>query len=277
MLAQLSDSLHAGDFVPVQLRAGFESTEMAPNVASNGDVSNGNGVHMNGNAAANGNGSAARPAVAPKSTHEDRWSGIERPYSQVRASLPSECHRHSSILSAVASIVCAYPDAHPKADGLLLCLLSQQAWLGPLMCSEGDSCKTIGYVAVPELLMRHHPEIAILEMCTSAHSNTCVAQDDVERLQGSLVVEHTLARVGAEKLWKLMREEAFVPALGALTGNQAMQQIRAGLKAVYCSGWQVRKCADNLLSCDPGSIFPCCMPAVAEQRRVTPPCGAGQK
>ena len=64
-------------------------------------------------------------------------------------------------------------------------------------------------------------------------------QDDVERLQGSLVVEHTLARVGAEKLWKLMRSEPFVPALGALTGNQAMQQIRAGLKAVYCSGWQV--------------------------------------
>ena len=64
-------------------------------------------------------------------------------------------------------------------------------------------------------------------------------QDDVERLQGSLVIEHTLARVGAEKLWKLMRSEPFVPALGALTGNQAMQQIRAGLKAVYCSGWQV--------------------------------------
>ena len=64
-------------------------------------------------------------------------------------------------------------------------------------------------------------------------------QDDVERLQGSLVIEHTLARAGAEKLWKLMRSEPFVPALGALTGNQAMQQIRAGLKAVYCSGWQV--------------------------------------
>ena len=71
------------------------------------------------------------------------------------------------------------------------------------------------------------------------HGSSCDAQGDVERLQGSLVVEHTLARVGAEKLWRLMREEAFVPALGALTGNQAMQQIRAGLKAVYCSGWQV--------------------------------------
>ena len=89
---------------------------------------------------------------------------------------------------------------------------------------------------VPEL-PRHHSH---KQAPQDAHSNPCVAQDDVERLQGSLVVEHTLARVGAEKLWKLMREEAFVPALGALTGNQAMQQIRAGLKAVYCSGWQVR-------------------------------------
>ncbi len=78
-------------------------------------------------------------------------------------------------------------------------------------------------------------------LCGSVTSSQawCFAQDDVERLQGSLVVEHTLARVGAEKLWKLMRSEPFVPALGALTGNQAMQQIRAGLKAVYCSGWQV--------------------------------------
>jgi len=66
-----------------------------------------------------------------------------------------------------------------------------------------------------------------------------VLQEDVERLQGSLKVEYTLATVGAEKLWKLVHEEDFVPALGALTGNQAMQQIRAGLKAVYCSGWQV--------------------------------------
>ena len=82
-LAQPSTSMCAGEFVPVQLRAGFESTEMSPNAASNGNVSNGNAFYMNGNAAANGNGSAARPAVAPKSTHEDRWSGIERPYSQV--------------------------------------------------------------------------------------------------------------------------------------------------------------------------------------------------
>src|SRR5438045_4347748 len=62
---------------------------------------------------------------------------------------------------------------------------------------------------------------------------------DVKRLQGSLVIEHTLARRGAEKLWQLLQTEPFVAALGALTGNQAVQQVRAGLKAIYVSGWQV--------------------------------------
>jgi isocitrate lyase len=63
--------------------------------------------------------------------------------------------------------------------------------------------------------------------------------EEVTRLRGSLVVEHTLARLGAERLWHLLHTEPFVPALGALTGNQAMQQVRAGLKAIYVSGWQV--------------------------------------
>jgi isocitrate lyase len=63
--------------------------------------------------------------------------------------------------------------------------------------------------------------------------------EDVVRLRGSLQVEHTLARRGAERLWKLVNEEPFVNALGALTGNQAMQQVKAGLKAIYLSGWQV--------------------------------------
>jgi isocitrate lyase len=62
---------------------------------------------------------------------------------------------------------------------------------------------------------------------------------DVTKLRGSVTVEHTLARRGAEKLWRLMHTEPFVNALGALTGNQAMQQVKAGLKAIYCSGWQV--------------------------------------
>src|SRR5690554_1298982 len=63
--------------------------------------------------------------------------------------------------------------------------------------------------------------------------------EDVVRLRGSLVEEHTLARRGAEKLWKLLHEEPFINSLGALTGNQAMQQVKAGLKAIYLSGWQV--------------------------------------
>jgi isocitrate lyase len=63
--------------------------------------------------------------------------------------------------------------------------------------------------------------------------------DEVVRLRGSVVIEHTLAKRGAEKLWKYLHEEPFVNALGALTGNQAMQQVKAGLKAIYLSGWQV--------------------------------------
>ena len=62
---------------------------------------------------------------------------------------------------------------------------------------------------------------------------------DVVKLRGSVAIEHTLARRGAEKLWRLLNTEDFVNALGALTGNQAMQQVKAGLKAIYCSGWQV--------------------------------------
>jgi isocitrate lyase len=62
---------------------------------------------------------------------------------------------------------------------------------------------------------------------------------DVVRLSGSIRVEHTLARRGAEKLWSLVNTEPFVNTLGALTGNQAMQQVKAGLKAIYLSGWQV--------------------------------------
>jgi isocitrate lyase len=75
--------------------------------------------------------------------------------------------------------------------------------------------------------------------------------DDVVRLRGSLQVEHTLAKRGAERLWKLINEEPFVNALGALTGNQAMQQVKAGLKAIYLSGWQVA--ADANLA---GEMYP---------------------
>ena len=62
---------------------------------------------------------------------------------------------------------------------------------------------------------------------------------DVKRLRGSIQLEYTLAENGANRLWKLLREEPFINALGALSGNQAMQMVRAGLKAIYLSGWQV--------------------------------------
>jgi isocitrate lyase len=63
--------------------------------------------------------------------------------------------------------------------------------------------------------------------------------DDVLRLRGSIDVEHTFAKMGAERLWELLQDDPYVNALGALTGNQAIQQVRAGLKAIYLSGWQV--------------------------------------
>ena len=77
------------------------------------------------------------------------------------------------------------------------------------------------------------------------------SQDDVRKLQGSVVVEHTLARLGAERLWRLLNERPFVPALGALTGNQALQQVKAGLEAIYLSGWQVAADANNA-----GEMYP---------------------
>jgi isocitrate lyase len=74
---------------------------------------------------------------------------------------------------------------------------------------------------------------------------------DVEKLRGSVRIEHTLARLGAERLWKLLHEEQPVLALGAVTGNQAVQQVKAGLQAVYVSGWQVAADANNA-----GQVYP---------------------
>ena len=64
-------------------------------------------------------------------------------------------------------------------------------------------------------------------------------QADVDRLKGTVHVEYSLARSGAEKFWKLLNSEPYIPALGALTGNQAVEMAQAGLKAIYLSGWQV--------------------------------------
>src|SRR6187455_808047 len=64
-------------------------------------------------------------------------------------------------------------------------------------------------------------------------------EEDVERLRGTIRVEHSLARLGAERLWQLLQDEDYVAALGAMTGGQAVQMVKAGLKAIYLSGWQV--------------------------------------
>ena len=78
-------------------------------------------------------------------------------------------------------------------------------------------------------------------------------QHDVNRLRGSFQIEHSLARHGAERLWNLLHDEteSYVPALGAMTGNQAVQQVKAGLKAIYVSGWQVAADANNA-----GQMYP---------------------
>jgi len=74
---------------------------------------------------------------------------------------------------------------------------------------------------------------------------------DVLRLRGSIHIEHTLARMGAERLWDLLNNDPYVHALGAMTGNQAVQQVQAGLKAIYVSGWQVAADANNA-----GTMYP---------------------
>ena len=76
-------------------------------------------------------------------------------------------------------------------------------------------------------------------------------QEAVEKLRGSVQIEYTLARQGAEWLWDLLQSETYVPALGAMTGNQAVQQVKAGLKAIYVSGWQVAADAN-----DAGQMYP---------------------
>lgn len=75
--------------------------------------------------------------------------------------------------------------------------------------------------------------------------------EDVLRLRGSVQIEHTLARLGAERLWELLQAEPYVNALGAMSGNQAVQQVQAGLKAIYVSGWQVAADANNA-----GQMYP---------------------
>src|SRR5271168_921154 len=77
------------------------------------------------------------------------------------------------------------------------------------------------------------------------------SEADVARLQGSVRIEYSLARLGAEKFWRLLHSEPVVAGLGCMTGNQAIQTVQAGLKAIYCSGWQVAGDANSA-----GEVYP---------------------
>ena len=82
-------------------------------------------------------------------------------------------------------------------------------------------------------------------------------EEDVRRLRGSVHVEHTLARLGAERLWQLLQEQDYVAALGAMTGGQAVEMVKAGLKAIYLSGWQVAADANSAAEVYPDqSLYP---------------------
>ena len=95
--------------------------------------------------------------------------------------------------------------------------------------------------------------------------------EDVVRLRGNVQIEHTLARIGAEKLWKLVTTEPYVNCLGALTAGQAMQQVKAGIKAIYLSGWQVAADNNSYLAMYPDqSLYPVdSVPKVVERINAT--------
>jgi isocitrate lyase len=109
---------------------------------------------------------------------------------------------------------------------------------------NATSAETTAEVAPPATQNRWRP---------ATHSNLVrpYSQEAIKRLRGTVKIEYTLARLGAERLWKLLQEEDYVSALGAVTGNQAVQQVQAGLKAIYLSGWQVA--ADANLA---GQMYP---------------------
>jgi isocitrate lyase len=99
---------------------------------------------------------------------------------------------------------------------------------------------------IPEVL-----DTSLLHAKRFDHIVRPYAKADVERLRGSFKIEHTIATLGARRLWELLHTEDYVPALGALTGNMAVQQVRAGLLAIYLSGWQVAADANSA-----GQMYP---------------------
>ncbi len=99
--------------------------------------------------------------------------------------------------------------------------------------------------------------------------------DDVQRLSGSFRIRHTLAEMGAARLWHLLKTEPYVNTLGALTGNQAVQQVKAGLKAIYLSGWQVAADANTAGQMYPDqSLLPLSIRCPTWYAGSTPRCAA---
>jgi isocitrate lyase len=113
----------------------------------------------------------------------------------------------------------------------------------PIMNEEEKSAQHALAVECMEYEWANNPRWKGIERPYSA--------EDVLRLRGSIQIEHTLARMGAERLWDLLQTEPYVNSLGAMTGNQAVQQVRAGLKSIYVSGWQVAADANNA-----GQMYP---------------------
>src|SRR6202790_2250969 len=109
--------------------------------------------------------------------------------------------------------------------------------------SNGANMKDNGQSAFLDLQWRTDPRWAGITRPYNA--------EDVMRLRGSIQIEHTLAKLGAERLWSLLHTEKYVAALGAMTGNQAVQQVNAGLQAIYVSGWQAAADAN-----DAGQMYP---------------------
>ena len=95
-----------------------------------------------------------------------------------------------------------------------------------------------------------HLRSPIPEPASTASAAT-TRTEDVARLAGHFRIRHTLAEMGATRLWQLLKTEPYVPTLGALTGNQAVQQVKAGLQAIYLSGWQVAADANTA-----GQMYP---------------------
>lgn len=169
------------------------------------------------------------PVNAPQSAFEDRWNNIVRPYSQVSGK------REEGEREPVGEFE---SNGQKKEEETRRRARRKPTSPGQRSAESSSSPQALSLPFLnPDQPSFLFPFLKL--------------QADVEKLRGSVQVEHTLARRGAEKLWELMRDEPFVPALGALSGGQAVQSVKAGLKAIYCSGWQVAADANTA-----GQVYP---------------------